>query len=130
MSALAEAKAHLEMLLTHTDQRHLPRRLCTRVDRALGSEEEFQKYLDEDGTFDADVLILPRPAQISMIGVIDEIDRPLREGLGLPCFVRGVPMEVRACPYAGPRNGKPMNLSAFKIAGEVWREFLFMMDAM
>jgi len=49
-------------------------------------------------------------------------DRPLREARTPPELLRPGEIEYRACPHAGSRLGKPMNVSALKQTGARWDE--------
>lgn len=51
-------------------------------------------------------------------------DRPLREGRTPPALLRPGEIERRACPYAGSRLGRPMNVSALKQTGARWDELV------
>jgi hypothetical protein len=49
-------------------------------------------------------------------------DRPLREARMPPELLRPGEIEYRTCPYAGSRQGQPMNVSALKQTGARWDE--------
>src|SRR5689334_16696072 len=51
-------------------------------------------------------------------------DRPLREGRMPPALLRPGEIEYRTCPYAGSRQGHPMNASALKQTGARWDEIV------
>lgn len=120
----AEVRSYLDGLLKFAARTDLVP-LRDKLETALSSDDGVSAYVERDGTMDGDLLILPPQDHIAFVGVRDALGRPIREGIGLAELREGVKMETRTCPYPGSRKSheKPMNVTALKLVGEVWRDY-------